>query len=352
MGARWKYIHSTRPELYDLVADAAEANNLADAQPRRVRALAEELQAVFAEFAGSESGDQAALDPRTLELLASVGYVGLERKVDVGLDAIGDDAKDLIGFHNRFHHDLRALRNEMKTDEAIALCRELIEQRPEAVECHSVLASVLNTAGRVDEAIDVYTAAIELSPDDPFLRVARGRLIMALGRPAEAAEDFREASKLNPTDINTLVALGQALRQAGSYDQAANAYRSALEIDPEAVAALGNLAYLYLDAPEKALLPARQLLDLRPNDPRTQETYGWVLARGEDFEGGLVYLQKAVEESATATACYRLGWTLEHLDRSADALAMYETAARLPGGRIDDALRTDIAAAIRRLKNP
>ena len=354
VGPRWKYIHSARPELYDLAADAQEADNLAEAEPRRTRALAEQLQAVFATFADVGGGEQVDLDARTLELLASVGYVGLERRVDVAFDAAGDDAKDLIDLHNAFHHELRALRGEGKVEKAIAMCRELIAQRPEATECYSVLASMLIATDRRAEAVEVYGTAIELSPGDAFLLLARGRLYMTLSRPAEAAADFREASKLSPTHTGSLVALGQALRETESFDQAEDAYLGALAINPREVSALGNLVLLYLDSldtPEKALPMARRLLDIRPKDPRTQETYGWALVRGGDYEAGLRYLQAVAERSPTADTHYRLGWTFQQQGRLSEALVRYRAAAELLADRQDDPLHATVAEAIEQLEN-
>ena len=353
VGLRWKYIHSARPELYDLSVDPAEADNLAETDPRPARALAEQLRAVFAQFADA-GGEQVNLDVHTLELLASVGYVGLERRVDVAFDTSGDDAKDLIDFHNRFHHDLRKLRWQGDTEGAIAMCRDLIAQRPNATECYSVLGSMLIAEDRRDEAVEVYGQAIEVAPADSFLRIARGRLLVKLARPAEAAADFREASRLDPVDTISLMELGRALQEQSLFDQAADAYLAALKIHPDDVEALGRLTLLYLDdldTPDKAEPLARRLLDARPDDPRTQEFYGWTLARGGDYTGGQEYLQQVVGRSPTASTHYRLGWTLQQQGQSAEALAQFRSAAELLADYPDDPLVPIVAEAIEQMES-
>src|SRR6185295_12178098 len=40
---RWKYIHAPRPELYDLVQDPSETNNIAADHPAEVKQLEEQL---------------------------------------------------------------------------------------------------------------------------------------------------------------------------------------------------------------------------------------------------------------------------------------------------------------------
>src|SRR5450759_5700645 len=61
---RWKYIRAPKPELYDLVQDPGETNNVIASHPAEVQELEAKLKAV------SGSNDKvapAAMDPRTLE---------------------------------------------------------------------------------------------------------------------------------------------------------------------------------------------------------------------------------------------------------------------------------------------
>ena len=247
VGPRWKYIHSARPELYDLASNAQETDNLAAGDPPQLRELAGRLRTVFAQLAGEDSGAAPVdIDTRTREMLAGLGYIGVDREVTPALDTLGDDAKDLIEFHNAFHHDLRDLQRQQLEAEAIALCRELIAQRPGAVECHAVLASMLVAAGRQAEALAAYDTVVALAPGQPFLRLARGLVYAELGRPADAVGDFREVLRARPDHGRTWVALGDAYCELADHPEAEKAYLAALKISPEDTTARAGLSSVYL----------------------------------------------------------------------------------------------------------
>ena len=78
----WKYIETTRPELYDLRSDPAEAVNLLEREPARADALGRTLVAILA-AAGRAPGpapESAALDEASRQRLAALGYLGRRRR--------------------------------------------------------------------------------------------------------------------------------------------------------------------------------------------------------------------------------------------------------------------------------
>src|SRR5262249_62155281 len=73
----WKYIETTRPELYDLRHDPAEAKNLLAQEPARANALGKTLVSILA-AAGHASGpapESAGLDEESRQRLAALGYL-------------------------------------------------------------------------------------------------------------------------------------------------------------------------------------------------------------------------------------------------------------------------------------
>ncbi|MEW6073871.1 MAG: sulfatase/phosphatase domain-containing protein [Planctomycetota bacterium] len=75
MDARGKYLHSNRPELYDLASDPLEVTNLAAERPDLVAAYSGELRALEARPAARPSAG-SGLSAEMRGALQAVGYVG------------------------------------------------------------------------------------------------------------------------------------------------------------------------------------------------------------------------------------------------------------------------------------
>ena len=90
---RWKYIRAPKPELYDLVQDPGETTNVIASHPAEVK----ELEASLNGVSGSpEKVAPAAMDPRTLRQLKSLGYLGGSSTPGTELTGQGTDPKDRL----------------------------------------------------------------------------------------------------------------------------------------------------------------------------------------------------------------------------------------------------------------
>ncbi|MDP6381529.1 MAG: sulfatase, partial [Phycisphaerae bacterium] len=98
---RWKYIQTTKPELYDLEKNPEETDNLIGKQPKRAHLLREHLKLILEEqsYKGNSAGG-GALDPETIKRLESLGYIA---SAGAGqsphFDASRPDPKDLLPQH-------------------------------------------------------------------------------------------------------------------------------------------------------------------------------------------------------------------------------------------------------------
>ena len=74
---RWKYIHTSYPELYDLVRDPQETKNLLKYQLQQTRVMQEQLESILQNSSGSTFADsRMTLDEETRGRLESLGYIG------------------------------------------------------------------------------------------------------------------------------------------------------------------------------------------------------------------------------------------------------------------------------------
>jgi hypothetical protein len=95
---RWKYIRAPKPELYDLVKDAAETTNVLASNPAVVAEMEAKLKSIAAPAGhGPEKIETQAVDRRTMEQLKSLGYLGGGPQAALELTGKGIDPKDRVG---------------------------------------------------------------------------------------------------------------------------------------------------------------------------------------------------------------------------------------------------------------
>ena len=125
----WKYIQTTRPELYDLNNDPGENINLADKEPHRAKLLQERLQQHLEGQPQDNEESKASLDDETRSRLEALGYVGGNASDDFEFDQSKDDPKDLFDFHNRCRQ-IEFLIKQRQLARAQQLCEGLLTERP------------------------------------------------------------------------------------------------------------------------------------------------------------------------------------------------------------------------------
>jgi arylsulfatase A-like enzyme len=131
---RWKYIHSVRPELYDLLEDLHETRNLIDEAPREAEPIRDVLLEMLARHdEAGETAHTSTLDEETLDRLRSLGCVGLFTDESVQIQTGQQDTKDLIGAWSA-RNEITTLVSRGELDEARKLSLELLERHPQIEE--------------------------------------------------------------------------------------------------------------------------------------------------------------------------------------------------------------------------
>ncbi len=162
---RWKYILSPRPELYDVVADPSETEDLSDQFP----AVADRLRTELAPLIPDEdvaSGTAAGLSAGEHEALIALGYVAGTPGSGVGSRKNPADLIHLAAIHQRA---LGAFKKG-RLAEAAELFRRELEEDSESPLLLWYLGSCMAST-RPDEASDLFRKAIELRPDfeEPYV---------------------------------------------------------------------------------------------------------------------------------------------------------------------------------------
>jgi len=267
IGRRWKYIRTTRPELYDLQVDPGEQHNFAETERGRCRVMDDALEAMVRELvAASVGSDAEALSDEARERLESLGYVGVGGTVGFEFDADAPDPKDVMALHKAFTRAHQIAEDQ--PEEAIAICKKLLRQYPQAVMIRQFVVRNLSKIGRVKQALHHSNELIRYAPDQAANYVMRGRLHKRLGDPAAALADFDKAIEVKPVGTDARLLKGELLLARGDAAQAERVLTEAIEIDPavpfpwltraKARKALGDMA--------GALADARQAGELFPED--------------------------------------------------------------------------------------
>ena len=214
----------------------------------------------------------------------------------------------------------KVLFDQKRYDEAIAVCRVAIEQRPDHAKAHNItgaalhrlrrfeeaeiylrraiqinpqmqnthahLGAALSEQGRLEEAIAAYRVAIEQRPDHFEVLFNLGALFNTLERFEEAENHLRRAIQINPQDTDSHQELAKVLFQMGQDAQdneqlkvATEYYMRALEIDPRHTKAIRRLAHLRLEQQryEESLELFQRLIHIDPSDAVVQGNMGIVL---------------------------------------------------------------------------
>lgn len=312
---RMKYIDLPLPELYDLDADPAEAENLVAGDPasetrRALRELRDRLP--------PRSAWPPTRDVVTAEEAARLRSLGYLVDQAPARERYGpeDDPKRLRDLDAAIHRFSDQFAGD-RLDEAITTARSLVGRRPSMPLGHTLLAQALLEAGRRDEALGAMLAAHEANHASPALRRQLALTLAEVGR-ADAAVPIVEPLA-EGGDAEALSILGQVLAESGRSAEAETALRRALEALPDDAATRERLAVVALEGgkPAEALDHARRAVDLDPTLATAWNTYGVALhLRGRPLEA-LDAWRRAIEiDPDLFDTLYNLGFEAARAGRT------------------------------------
>ena len=266
----FKYIQTTRSELYDLINDPAESTNLIDQQSNRGRILKDRLAQIIQKSVRGDSDDnRVELDDETRRRLESLGYVGGGVVESYDFDQTKDDPKDVLDYHLLSGNITGALASK-QYDMAEQMAEEMIRMRPDC-------ASGYQNAGRVAQkqedysiAVAYYQQALKLEPDSVRTRNDLGLALESLGKPAQAIEYFQQALALKPDYANAHDNLAVLLGRQGRFDESIEHGRQAVQFDPSNATAHKNLAISLekLGKLDEAVIHYQKSVHINPTMPR------------------------------------------------------------------------------------
>ena len=305
---RYKYIQTTRPELYDLVDDPGETNDLSLTEPERGKMMQGRLAQLMEESVGLAGTDsQMQFDDNTAKRLRSLGYVGGSMKKDSTFDQSLPDPKDLIVLATHCENGYNLLHAE-KYHEAIAEFDQAIALKPgfpNAYYNRGICYMSLKDYGR---AIADFSRAIERKPDYADAYNNRGTCYRCQGDDPQAISDYARVIELAPDHSDVRKHIGLALIRVGKSREAILHLRKGLELKPDWPVVLNALAWVLAthedenvyDAHEALKLARRACVLTNNTNPITLHTLAVAYAENGRFVQAVANSQKALDLALAA----------------------------------------------------
>jgi arylsulfatase A-like enzyme/Flp pilus assembly protein TadD len=330
---RWKYVRTTRPELYDRASDRTERHDVSASHPDVIAALDRQLTEIESAFRAN-AAPSVALDPDAHRRLETLGYVAASAPPDAAAaDQPRRDIKDMLAV-KQLASDVTAglATGRLDRARAIELTRELVRQSPESAAFQLRLGTLLLQDGDLSAALPPLTEAVRLRPDDAEGRTNLGQALLRAGQLERALPELRAAVALAPDLAEAHLGLGSALAASGHLDEAADRLRDAARLAPTSADAQMNLGNVLLRQGREREAEAcyREALRLRPDAALAHLNLGTLLARGDSTDEATSEAREAVRLAPELAPAHHLLGRLRIEDgATTEAIAQYRIATQL-----------------------
>lgn len=345
--AQWKLILSAEPELYNLLSDRGETENVAATRRQVVQAMSGRAKALPA--AATPSGSSAPLAPEAAAKLRSLGYVGGATSTAANPSAPNPAA--VIAAWTEFEAALAQV-NRGDAAAAVPALRALSARFPDGPVFQSTFARALQESGQARQAVTVLRAAVDRAPGDATLFHDLAVAARVAGDDREALRAEQAALALDAGHPSALNGLGLLHADAGRLAEAAQAFERATEVDPSSASSWSNLgnARRAMDDLTGAETSYRRALAQQPQHADAANGLGVVLVQTQRAGEAVPWLERALQaEPDFHEARLNLGIALQQSGDRARAVATYREVLRLapPTATRERQAATELLRALR-----
>jgi tetratricopeptide (TPR) repeat protein len=327
---RFKYIAATKPELYDLERDPAEAVNILNDRRQLADRMAQELDRIGTEEEQG-SGGPSAVDPETRERLAALGYIGsfanAARKTGEALP----DPKDKIDVFNLM---TSAHENNGKsdTDDAIARLTKVVGMDPNILDAWVMLGNEYFRKYDFRRALEQYKRALQINPDYDLATVNLAGAYRALGDYDAAILGYQRYLEKDPKNAWIRYQLGELFVDLNQLDRAEDSFRQALADDTRVASArnaLGVVAFKRGDL-NTAEREIRAALAQKKDVKLAHYNLALLAEKRGDAQTAIREYETEIDTQPNAyKAAFNLGKLYEQLGNPAQQEAAYKRAIEL-----------------------
>ncbi len=284
---KWHYIQTTRPELYNRIADPGELNNLIETEPKQAAFLKKYLRQILDDAARISKGSGIVVNYQSQQALESLGYISGVVDTDLTFNQTKPDPKDLIKVYGEIMSAV-GFSKAGNYDKAIKLCRQVIQKHPDITPVYEVLANTYTKQKSYDKAIEILQKQLELLSKDII-----GNQSRAIGHLSVTLKSVENAHSK----------LGNMFQKQAEFEEAISHYSKALQITPDSVGVLNNLAWIFatvddekLRDPAQAVRFGKRACELTGYKvPEVLDTLSIAYAADGDFAKAIEITEKVLE---------------------------------------------------------
>jgi tetratricopeptide (TPR) repeat protein len=231
--------------------------------------------------------------------------------------------------------------------EAKTALEKAIELDKRSASAHATLSEVLRAQDNTkEEGAIVLSKAITLASGNPALLAS---LLQSEGRLDEASQEYRKALKIDPRNASAHYGLAVVLDSQGNKDAAIAAYRRAIDLNPRkaiAYVALG-LALLRQDKKDEALLETLRGVKLAPRNADARFALGIVQRAQNNAEEAKKEFEAAIEINPRNHNAYlSLAETLLAEGKEKEAVGKIQEALKLAPSNASKKWKVDAQIAL------
>ena len=329
---RYHYIEAPEPELYDVVADPAEKNNLAPQQTATVAVLEEKLKSLLQKNPFKPGQASVGLNPDAQEKLRALGYVSYRSPVTSEALASGlADPKAKLWELN----DILEAGDAFQTgnfDRGEQLLTKVRESDPKMYIVPFMLGEAASRRQDWTTASKEFAKCLELNPNFDQAMSGLGRSLINEGKLTEAKEWVEKALKYNPQNYRAWYELA-FVESKSDKNAARSAYEKTISIQPNFALArrdFGMFEYNeknYVEAAKQLSAAAELGID---QEPQLYNFLGISYSLTGRLAQAVVNYKKALQiDPKLAEAHLNLGFAYEKLNEKKLAQREYEQTCQL-----------------------
>jgi arylsulfatase A-like enzyme/Flp pilus assembly protein TadD len=235
-----KFIDAPRAELYDLVRDPSESENLFARETKIAEELRSALEALREEIkAGAPEIQEADLDKDTRDMLAALGYVGGATAAPEGEDLA--DPKDKLHLFESVGYASHLILGD-DYEGAIRVLEIVLDDDPDIQQAKLMLANSYRKTGRTEEAKALLDSILRDHPDNAVALVTMANILLEEGRYDEVTALANRVLSVDDRNTQALELLAGIHMKDNDHAAALALLKKAVEIQPKLTRNRLNLA--------------------------------------------------------------------------------------------------------------